>query len=861
MHYLVSSQLGSLAYLYVFAAGLAIGLIAFYRWKFGPLRFWFAANCLLAGIWSLSNLTSNLGFRSLFLFFFRLGSTGWIFVGPTLFIFLAYFLGREDLVQTRRRRLLLLALAFPFWAAFVGSPGFFSSILRSPYDGHYLMAPNFWFAFILVSVIGWAVAQLWVLVSSLRRQFDPLIRRRSRVLLLLLAGMSALGIATDVILPALNYYAFSLGGTMYGLFCMAAFAMIQRFQLLPSAQTLNAKVDQLQEFSRTLEQKVEERTHELRESGQRYREIIENVHEIIVSLDLEGRIVSYNPQIRRAFPDIPHLAEGKSIGEVIGPSFPPALLAMWLKAWQKAQAELQKPQDKFEEVVLLPAASGEQMVFMFTLTGIFREGRLVGYLMLGRDITESRRAEKALQESEARFREIFESAQDVIFSEDLEGRILSINPQIRQMAGIAPEDILGKTIIEVAKSITPGLEKSVQAIWEQQLSTLHDPQDSYQREFSVPLPSGESRTFLITLSGLFREGKLVGYLGIARDITESVKLKNVLEEYSANLERLVAERTRELEATYQKLAESARLAGKAEMAAGVLHNLGNAFNSINVRLAMIRDQRNLAAIEQLEQALDLLAQNRHLWGPFLLEHPQGKQLLPFLRQWTETSRHDRRHLEETLGFVAGRMGHIAEILQSQQGCYRPGFRAEPTDLNQTIKEALSAMEDSLQKRGVKVEQELGDLPRIELDRSQVMQVIYNLVKNAMEAVEPNPEGDRRICLRSRVNSAAEQGVEIAVEDNGVGIRSEDLPRMFEFGFTTKADSGGHGFGLQASANYIQSLGGRIEAESPGPGRGAKFRVSLPLIPDQAGTGEEPLEKEAGSQPDYSVPGPSTPGPG
>jgi signal transduction histidine kinase len=308
------------------------------------------------------------------------------------------------------------------------------------------------------------------------------------------------------------------------------------------------------------------------------------------------------------------------------------------------------------------------------------------------------------------------------------------------------------------------------------------------------------------------------------------------------------ERTRELMAAQGRLAESARLAGKAEMAAGVLHNLGNAFNSINVRLAMIRDQRNLAAIESLERALELLDQNRPRWGPFLSEHPQGKQFLPFLRQWTEASRRDRQHLEETLEFVARRMEHIAEILRSQQGYYRSSLRAEPTDLNQTIREALSVMEDSLQKWGVEIEQELGDLPLIELDRSQVIQMIHNLVKNAMEAVEQNPEGDRRICLRSRVNPEAGQRLEIAVEDNGAGIRPEDLPRMFEFGFTTKADSGGHGFGLHASANYIQSVGGRIKAENRGTGRGAVFRVFFPLTEEKDETREKREKMEAKYEP-------------
>jgi len=961
MNYLLYSQLDALADLYVFVASLVIGLLALLRWKSGPLRFWFAMNCFLACIWSLSDAASSIGFPSLFLFFLRLGSIGWIFLGPTLFIFLAYFLGREDLVQARRRRLLLLALAVPFWAAFVVSPGFFSSILRSPYDGDYLMAPNSYFSFILVSVIGWAVAQVWILFRSLRRQFDLLIRRRSRILLLLLAGMTALGITTDVILPALNYDAFSLGGILDGLFCMTVFAMIQRFQLLPSAQTLHAKVDQLREFNRTLEQKVEERTGDLRESEQRYREIFENVQDFVFALDLEGRLTSANPQMERVTGVREKEVVGRSQFEVIGKNYPPQilenwnrdwtklqaqirapgnfyrkevllptpsgeernvvftwsgifregkltgylglgrdvtesqraeealresetrhreifesvqefilaldlegritsanpqvkktigfktdrlvgkklaelieeylspqLLEHWKKIWREIQATVQKPGDLFREEVFMPIASGEFRTFVFIYSGIFREGRLVGYLHIGRDVTESQRAGKALQESEARFREIFESAQDVIFSEDLEGRITSMNPRIQQVLGLSPEDFIGKTFIEIVDNLLPDFNEPLHEFWKQKVLAIQKPQDVYQKETSMPVPSGENLILLMTFSGIFREGKLVGYLGIARDITESVKLKKALEEYSVNLEQLVAERTRELEATYSKLAESARQAGMAEMAAGVLHNLGNAINSIGVRLEMVRAHICDCPMEKVLRAVEFLEQHQDRLVDFFREDPKGKQVLPYLKELAVTTQPVRAQMRETVEFVRGKVQHIAEIISVEQRYHRPGQLTEPADLNQVIRESFSLVQDSLQRRGVHVEQDLAELPLLNLDRSQTIQVVFNLLKNAAEALEKNPEGERRLRVQSRFQEEPAPGLVMTVEDNGVGIRPENLPRLFEFGFTTRANRGGHGFGLHASANYIQSAGGRIEAASPGPGQGSVFRVFLPL---------------------------------
>jgi len=1108
MYYSVLSQLDALTDLYIFVASLAIGLLALLRWKSGPLRFWFAANCFLACIWSLSDAASDIGALSLFLFFLRLGSVGWIFLGPSLFIFLAYFLGREDLVQARRRRLLLLALAFPFWAAFVVSPGFFSSIFRSPHDGHYLTAPNSFFSFILVSVIGWAVVQVWILFRSLRRQFDPLIRRRSRVLMLLLAGMTALGVTTDVILPALNFSAFSLGGILYGLFCMTVFAMIQRFQLLPSAQVLSAKVDQLQEFNRTLEQKVEERTSELRASEQRYREIFENVQdfvfsldlearftsanpqmervtgvrekevkgrslfqvigencppplleewnrswndiqaqirapenlyryevlmpvpngevrnviftlsgifregklagylglgrdvtesqraeealresetrhreifenvqEIIISLDREGRIVSANPQIRLTLPVIADQISGQMLTDLIGAALPPVVQERWQRALRIVQAEVKQPQDKFEEVVLIPSASGEWRTYMFTFSGIFREGKLVGYLLLGRDVTESQRAEvalqksekrfrslvenmndwvwevdrngiytyvspivkdllgyepeevigktpfdfmpkdeaermaglfkgiiessqpfaglentnlsqdgrevvletsgvpvydhqgnfsgyqgidrditerkmaeKALRESEVRYREIFDNVQEMIQSMDLEGRILSGNPRVRTLVGGNPEQNQGRLFSEViADNLPPAVLEKWQKAWQQIRQGIQKPGDVFQEEVIVPIPSGEFKTLALTYSGIFRQGRLAGYLQMGRDITESVKLKRALEEYSANLEQLVAERTHELEATYKKLAESARLAGKAEMAAGVLHNMGNAINSIGVRLEMVRAHICNCPMESVLRAVEFLEQQQEHLGSFFREDPKGKQVLPFLKELAVTSQPVRAQMKETLEFVRGKIQHIAEIITVEQRYHRPGQLTEPADLNQVVREAFSLLQDSLQRRGIQIEQELAELPLLNLDRSQAIQVVFNLLKNAAEALEKNPEGERRLQVRSRAKDEGAGEVEISVEDNGIGIRPEDLPRLFQFGFTTKALRGGHGFGLHASANFIQSMGGRIEAASQGPGQGAVFRVYLPLGADQEKVTSD-LEKEEDHEP-------------
>jgi C4-dicarboxylate-specific signal transduction histidine kinase len=126
-------------------------------------------------------------------------------------------------------------------------------------------------------------------------------------------------------------------------------------------------------------------------------------------------------------------------------------------------------------------------------------------------------------------------------------------------------------------------------------------------------------------------------------------------------------------------------------------------------------------------------------------------------------------------------------------------------------------------KGVQIERAIDAIPDILTDRFKLLQIIVNFIANACDAMAANGAGARRIALRAQL---VDGQLEIAVDDNGVGIPADVLPRIWEFGFTTKAH--GHGFGLHSSAVAAQQLGGSIAGNSPGPGLGATFRVTIPV---------------------------------
>jgi signal transduction histidine kinase len=110
----------------------------------------------------------------------------------------------------------------------------------------------------------------------------------------------------------------------------------------------------------------------------------------------------------------------------------------------------------------------------------------------------------------------------------------------------------------------------------------------------------------------------------------------------------------------------------------------------------------------------------------------------------------------------------------------------------------------------------------------VLQILVNLISNAIYAMRALPGRQHCLTLRVGLAEAMEGWMCLQVQDTGVGIKSEHLTRIFAQGFTTKKD--GHGFGLHSSALAAKLLGGALRAHSPGEGQGATFTLEVPVKP-------------------------------
>ena len=290
-------------------------------------------------------------------------------------------------------------------------------------------------------------------------------------------------------------------------------------------------------------------------------------------------------------------------------------------------------------------------------------------------------------------------------------------------------------------------------------------------------------------------------------------------------ERLRAEQ--ELETAHQKLVVSARRAGMAEVATGVLHNVGNVLNSINVSATLASDRMRQSKVTEFIRATQLMEKHADHLGTFITSDPKGKQLPAFLSLLSAHLADERADILKELELLTTKVNHVKTIVSTQQSYAGVSGVIETADLATTLDDAMKLNSASFDRHKIIVVREYQDLPKVRIDKQKVLQVLVNLISNARDAFAEVPaQANRKLTLRTLLSG--EHSLQIQVIDNGIGIASENLTRIFSHGFTTKKS--GHGFGLHSCANAANELGGSLSAHSEGIGKGATFILELPYEP-------------------------------
>lgn len=283
------------------------------------------------------------------------------------------------------------------------------------------------------------------------------------------------------------------------------------------------------------------------------------------------------------------------------------------------------------------------------------------------------------------------------------------------------------------------------------------------------------------------------------------------------------ETLRELDAAKDKLVAHAHRAGMAVIATGVLHNIGNLQNSIATSCTVIKQRLQQSKRSGLARANDLLRAHEGRLAEFLTEDERGRKLPGYYYTLQAALEQERLDLAAETDRLAAKVSAVGDVIASQQAVARAAALAEVVSLDQVVEHALLLEASSLGNHDVKIVKRFEDVPPVMVQKSKVLQVLVNLVKNAKDAMK-DIERDRRVITIGIAQDG--ESVRITVSDDGCGISADGLGRIFSYGFTTKPK--GHGFGLHSCANYATEMGGELQVASAGEGLGATFTLVLPL---------------------------------
>jgi signal transduction histidine kinase len=293
-----------------------------------------------------------------------------------------------------------------------------------------------------------------------------------------------------------------------------------------------------------------------------------------------------------------------------------------------------------------------------------------------------------------------------------------------------------------------------------------------------------------------------------------------------SLEREVAEHAKtqtERERLYRELVDASRQAGMAEVANGVLHNVGNVLNSVNVSANLLVGQCQRSRVGGVEKLWRMLDENRDRLSEFLTCDAKGRKTVEYVKALGDALQGERDATFTELKRLTECIEHIKEVVATQQNYGRACSMRETTALTDLVEDALKINAMAMERHQIAIERDFAAAGVVFTERHRVLQILVNLLSNAKYATSAVADRERRI----RVTIGERDGWSVIdVIDNGVGIAADAMTKIFSHGFTTRPD--GHGFGLHSSALAAKELGGSLHAASKGLDHGATFTLKLPI---------------------------------
>ncbi len=404
-------------------------------------------------------------------------------------------------------------------------------------------------------------------------------------------------------------------------------------------------------------------------------------------------------------------------------------------------------------------------------------GKIIRWVGLNIDITERKKAEEALRDSEERFRRALDlGVVGMATTNPYTYRFLSANKRLCEMVGYTEKELLQKTWVEITQP-KDKIEEDKAGV----KKIVDGEAQGYIMEKQYIHKDGHPIDITLSVQGVRKGDGTADYLVILiDDITDRKKAEEALRKSHAELEVKVKERTRDLEIKMKEAEDANRL--KSEFLANMSHELRTPLNSIIVLSNVLKEER--IGKEQDYEHLEVIERN-------------GRKLLELINDIMNLSRIESGQME---------------------------LRISSFSLGVAIKEITEGIMPMAEAKGLSIRCDIDpDMPLINSDDKLVYSIFQNLMSNAVKFME---SGEVQVSA-----GCAGRYFQVRVEDTGIGISQDDLPHVFETfrqadGSLTRRHEG-TGLGLALAKQGAKLLGGDISVESE-PGKGSVFTLTLPI---------------------------------
>jgi PAS domain S-box-containing protein len=382
-----------------------------------------------------------------------------------------------------------------------------------------------------------------------------------------------------------------------------------------------------------------------------------------------------------------------------------------------------------------------------------------------------------------------------------EGLFIWCNEAFEAMLGLAPGEYRDKSIAEVThKADAEFNNELLERLWSGRVKSYSN-EKRYMKADGTELWVRVSAALVRTANG-----SPVCSVGFLEDISARKQMEA------------------EVERVQKELVAASRHAGMAEVATNVLHNVGNVLNSVNVSASVLADKLRGSKGSRLGEVAAMMGRHKADLGEFMAKDPRAQKVPDYLAALATQLTTEREAMLRELDELRANLDHIKETVTMQQTYARRCGVVEEVAVVEMVEDAIRMNSGALSRHHVALKRAFVDQPVVSTDRHKVLQILVNLLRNAKYACDESGREDKLITVR--VEEILDE-VHICVIDNGVGISVEVMPRLFNHGFTTRKS--GHGFGLHGAALAAKELGGTLTADSSGPGQGATFILTLPLL--------------------------------